>query len=259
MEVQGLVEAMSSLSTRLSETGERQREFTNSLSHELRTSLCLIQGYLQSTLRRGDNLTGSQREALEIAASEADRTIQLLKDLLDLGRINSGTMELQFNPIDLKDLLDSVIQMVDPYRERIIEVAAETQVVAQADRSQLSRVLMHLLKNAMQFSKPDRPIQVLLGQTGGKWATVQINDCGCGIAEADQARIFDPFYRVETSRCRATGGMGLGLAIVKSLLEEMGGEVTVESKLGAGSTFRVKLPLVEAARFEKRVANPNPH
>lgn len=247
MEVQGLVQAMSSLSTRLSETGERQREFTNSLSHELRTSLCLIQGYLQSTLRRGNNLTGAQREALEIAASEADRTIQLLKDLLDLGRINSGTMELQLKPIDLKELLDSVIQMIDPYRERIIEVITETQVVAQADTNQLSRVLMHLLKNAMQFSKPDRPIRILLGQTG-EWATIKISDNGCGIAEADQARIFDPFYRVETSRCRATGGMGLGLAIVKSLLEEMGGEVTVESTLGIGSTFSVKLPLMEAAK-----------
>lgn len=245
-EVQGLVYAMSSLSDRLSQTGERQREFTNSLSHELRTSLCLIQGYLQSTLRRGENLTMAQREALEVAASETDRTIQLLKDLLDLGRINSGTMELHLKPVDLKHLIESMVEMVDPYQERTIEVEATGPVIAQADISQLNRVLMHLLKNAMQFSKPDQPIQMKLWQTES-WAMLQISDCGCGIPEADQSRIFEPFYRVEASRCRATGGMGLGLAIVKSLVSEMGGDVTVESALGTGSTFTVKLPIYDAA------------
>lgn len=241
-EVQGLAQAMSTLSTRLSETGERQREFTNSLSHELRTSLCLIQGYLQSTLRRGNNLTPPQREALEIAASETDRTIQLLKDLLDLGRINSGKMELCLKPTVLNDLVDSAIHCVDPNHERIFEFNAETLVSAQVDVYQLNRVLFHLLKNAIQYSKTDQPIRIHLQQIDD-WAVLTVTDCGCGIPVADQQRIFEPFYRVETSRCRATGGMGLGLAIVKSLVEAMAGEVSVNSNLGTGSTFTVKLPV----------------
>jgi signal transduction histidine kinase len=242
VEVEGLVQAMSSLSNRLSESGERQREFTNSLSHELRTSLSLIQGYLQSTLRRGDNLTPVQREALEIASSEANRTIQLLKDLLDLGRMNSGKMELYLKPVVLNDVVESAIELVDPEQQRVIEVAAEAPVVAQADMAQLHRVFLHLLKNAMQYSKPDQPIHLKL-YSSQEWAVLQVRDYGCGIPTSEQAHIFDPFYRVEASRCRSTGGMGLGLAIVKALVEGMGGEVSVDSTLGKGSTFRVKLPL----------------
>jgi signal transduction histidine kinase len=243
-EMEGVVQAMSSLSDRLSKTGERQRDFTNSLSHELRTSLCLIQGYLESTLRRGDNLNPTQREALEVAASEADRVVKLLRDLLDLGRINSGKLELNLQPVILNDLVDQAIQLVDPAQERSIEVTASPLVVAQADASQLSRVLVHLLRNACQYSKPDRPVQVTLQQTPQQ-AIVQVQDQGCGIPVTDQDRIFDPFYRVESSRCRSTGGMGLGLAIVKSLVETMGGEVSLASESGSGSTFTVTLPAVE--------------
>lgn len=243
-EMQGFVQAMSTLSTRLFETGERQREFTNGLSHELRTSLCLIQGYLKSTLRRGDNLTVAQREALEIAESEAERTVQLLKDLLDLGRMNSSAVEFDLKPIVLNDAIDSAIEMIDPQGERLIKVEAALPVVAQADQEHLNRVLLHLLKNAKQYSKPDQPIQCQLCQTSD-WAIIQISDRGCGIPAADQPHIFEPFYRVEASRCRSTGGMGLGLAIVKSLVESMAGEVTVDSTPGLGSRFTVKLPIGE--------------
>lgn len=245
-EMQGFVEAMSSLSHHLSETGERQREFTNSLSHELRTSLCLIQGYLQRTLRKGDNLTPAQREALEVAASEAERTTQLLQDLLDLGRINSGKLELCLKPMVLNDIVESAIQTVDPQREHTIELLADGLVVGQTDMKQLSRVLVHLLKNAKQFSSPDQPIQVKLSSRGNQ-AILQVSDRGCGIPASDQSHIFEPFYRVESSRCRSTGGMGLGLAIVKALVEAMAGEVILESTSAAGSTFTVKLPLAAAA------------
>jgi signal transduction histidine kinase len=249
-EMQGLAQAMSLLTARLSESGERQREFTNGLSHELRTSLSLIQGYLKSTLRRGDNLTAAQREALEVAASEADRTIQLLKDLLDLGRMSSRAVEFHLKPVVLNDAVYSAVEMFDPQGERRIEVEAESpQVVAQADPDHLNRVLMHLLKNAKQFSKPDQPIRLRLQQTAD-WAIIHIQDRGCGIPEADQPHIFEPFYRVEASRCRATGGMGLGLAIVRSLVEAMAGEVTVESTLGTGSCFTVKLPVGKASTSE---------
>ncbi len=249
-EMQGLVQAMSLLTTRLSESGERQREFTNGLSHELRTSLSLIQGYLKSTLRRGDNLTEAQREALEVATSEADRTIQLLKDLLDLGRMSSRAVEFHLKPVVLNDAIHSAVEMIDPQGERMIEVKAESpMIVAQADPDHLNRVLMHLLKNAKQYSKPDQPIRLQLQQTSD-WAIIHIHDRGCGIPEADQPHIFEPFYRVEASRCRTTGGMGLGLAIVRSLVEAMAGEVTVESTLGMGSCFTVKLPVSKAVTPE---------
>jgi signal transduction histidine kinase len=225
IELRGLVQELSALSNRLSD--------------ELRTSLCLIQGYLNSTLRRGDNLTPVQRESLQVAASEADRMVLLLQDLLDLGRMY-GTVQCCLQPVLLNDLVKVAIQLADPEQERLIEVKAEQPVIAQGEADQLQRVLSQLLKNAKQFSKSDQPIQIQLQQTTD-WAMIQISDRGCGISEADQRRIFEPFYRVESSRCRATGGMGLGLAIALPLIKAMGGEISVESQLGLGSTFTIKL------------------
>jgi len=241
-EVEGLVKVMSSLSSRLTETGEKQRDFTNSLSHELRTSLCLVQGYLKSTLRRGENLTPTQREALEVATSEVDRTVDLLQDLLDLGRNlgQNGSTTYNLKPVLLNDLIESAVRSVDPDGDRRIELEAETLVTAQAEMKALHRVLVHLLKNAQQFSQPDQPIRIRLAQSGNL-AVIQVIDQGCGIAAADQPHLFEPFYRVEQSRCRATGGMGLGLAIVKSLVKAMNGEVSVVSQPGAGSQFTVEL------------------
>jgi signal transduction histidine kinase len=255
VELQGLVQGLSTLSDRLSENGEKQREFTNCLSHELRTSLCLIQGYLKSTLRRGDNLTLAQRESLEVAASEADRMVLLLQDLLDLGRMHGSTMQCCLQPVVLNDLVETVIELVNPQQERLIKIEANQPVLAQAEIDQLQRVLLHLLKNAKQFSKPDQPIQVRLQQTPD-WAIIQVSDRGCGISEADQRHIFEPFYRVESSRCRATGGMGLGLAIVLPLVKAMGGEISVESQLGVGSTFTIKLLAAKLARTPIQLKKP---
>jgi signal transduction histidine kinase len=103
------------------------------------------------------------------------------------------------------------------------------------------RVVNHLLENAARYAK-GQPIVIQLSETSNH-ALLQVCDRGCGIPLADQARIFEPFYRVEHSRCRSTGGIGLGLAIVKSLVEGMQGQVTVESQPGEGSVFSVMLPL----------------
>jgi signal transduction histidine kinase len=200
-----------------------------------------VQGYLQRILRKGDNLTPTQREALEVAASETQRTTKLLQDLLDLGRMHGGKFDLHLTSVYLNDALRSALQVFDPDCQQIVEIKAASSVVARADPVQLNRVLLHLLKNAKQFSQPGQPIQIRLEQQEDA-AILQISDQGCGIAEADQRHIFEPFYRVESSRCRNTGGMGLGLAIVKALVENMNGEVSVESQPEIGSTFTVKLP-----------------
>ncbi|HEY9628487.1 MAG TPA: HAMP domain-containing sensor histidine kinase [Coleofasciculaceae cyanobacterium] len=244
-EMQGLVQAFDKLSTRLIEADDQQRQFTNqftsSISHEIRTSLSLVYGYLQSTLRRCNNLTDSQKEALEVAVDETERTIQLLKDLVDLSRINSDTMEFSLEPVVLNDLVVMALEMSNLSGATVKIKTADDLVVAQADSSQLVRVVNHLLENAARYAK-GQPIVIQLSETSNH-ALLQVCDRGCGIPLADQARIFEPFYRVEHSRCRSTGGIGLGLAIVKSLVEGMQGQVTVESQPGEGSVFSVMLPL----------------
>jgi signal transduction histidine kinase len=248
-EVKELVSAFGSLSTRLSEADAQQRQFTSSISHELRTSLSLVYGYLQSTLRRCNNLTASQKEALEVAVDETERTIQLLKDLIDLARINSKSMGFQLEPVVLNDLVPAVIEMIQPPSPIAFEADAEL-ITAETDPDQLMRVLKHLIDNALRYANTDQPIVLRLSQSSasqstskiGAAAVIEVCDRGCGIPLADQPHLFEPFYRVEASRCRTTGGVGLGLAIVKSLVEGMNGQVTVHSIPNQGSTFTVKLP-----------------
>jgi signal transduction histidine kinase len=244
-EVKDLVRAFDHLSVRLSETGEQQRQFTSSMSHELRTSLSLIYGYLQSTLRRGDNLTAPQKNALEVAVGETERTIQLLGTLLDLAKINQGAIALHSIPLRLDEWLKTTKWNVwgNPDSSRLTLVAdSELSLVVQADPEKLQQVIQQLIDNAAQYSDTDRPIILALSRDRQE-AVVQVRDRGCGIPLEAQFQIFEPFYRLESSRSRATGGIGLGLAIVKSLVESMGGSVAVQSTGEEGSIFEVRLPL----------------
>jgi signal transduction histidine kinase len=239
-EVKDLVQAFDHLSSRLSETDEQQRQFTDSMSHELRTSLSLIYGYLQSTLRRCDNLTNPQKSALEVAVSETERTIQLLGTLLDLAKINQGSIALHLTDFNLNDWVQETQWIVAPHCSRLnVEIAVEEPLIIRADPEKLQQVMQQLIDNAAQYSPADRPIDLVL--SGDRQAVLQVRDQGIGIPAAERGRIFEPFYRLEASRCRSTGGMGLGLAIVKSLIESMGGSVTVQSAGERGSVFEVRL------------------
>jgi signal transduction histidine kinase len=244
-EVRDLVQAFGQLSSRLSETGEQQRLFTDSMSHELRTSLSLIYGYLQSTLRRCDNLTDPQKNALEVAVGETERTIELLGTLLDLAKLNQGKTSLHPIAFNLIDWLQETQWSIAPESSRLtVEILAKAPVTVQADPEKLQQVVQQLLDNAAQYSAADQPVHLILLREP-ETAIIQVRDRGIGIPTAEQTRIFEPFYRLEASRCRSTGGIGLGLAIVKSLTESMGGSVTVQST-GEGSVFEVKLPILES-------------
>jgi signal transduction histidine kinase len=240
-EVKDLVQAFSQLSARLNATGVQQQQFTDSMSHELRTSLSMIYGYLQSTLRRGDNLTDPQKNALEVAVGETERTIQLLGTLLDLAKANQGSMSFHRIPLDLPSWLQNA--RWDLPRPLALEIDSSPLIV-QTDPEKLHQIIQHLLTNAAQYSKPDTPIALTL-QTQNQEAVIQVRDRGCGIPAVALPHIFDPFYRVEASRCRSTGGIGLGLAIVKTLTERMGGRVAVQSVEKEGSTFEIRFPIAK--------------
>ncbi len=230
---------------RLSEAWEHQRQLVSNVSHELRTPLTIVSGYLQSTLRRGSNLTPPQREALEIAASETDRTIQLLQDLLDLARADSGRMHFHLEPLLLNNLLDEVVSLANKYGDRLIDREIPAQpLTIKADPSRLQQILLNLIDNAVKYSDADSPINVKLDQHQGQ-ARIQVCDRGIGIPLSHQTRIFERFYRVDEARSRTTGGTGLGLSIVKTLIEGMGGNISVQSQPDKGSIFIVTFPLVD--------------
>ncbi len=243
-EVKNLAQAFNLLLSRLSASWERQRQFVGDASHELRTPLTIVQGYLQSLLRRSQNLTDAQRDALETATSETERTVRLLQDLLDLARADNGQVRFRLEPLVVNELVDEVVAIARNVDDRTITIQAETLVEAQADRDRLKQILINLINNAMNYSKVDQPIVIRLTTVKQK-ACIQVIDKGVGIALVDQPRIFERFYRVDEARTRSTGGTGLGLAIVKSLVNGMGGELSLQSKPGEGSTFSVLLPSVD--------------
>jgi signal transduction histidine kinase len=240
-EVRELARMLDAMLLRISESLEQQRQFASNLSHELRTPLSIVSGYLQSLLRRRSNLSSSQTEALEIAAAETDRTIQLLQQLLDLARADSGHLHFHQEEVCLTDLIHEIVELSRSHSDHPIEVEVVPNLYIKTDRSRLTQALLNLIDNAVKYSKPQEPIIIKLTQTEAQ-TMIQVIDSGCGIPLVQQSRIFERFYRIDQARDRATGGVGLGLAIVKSLIEGMGGQVKVWSKPDEGSVFTVTLP-----------------
>lgn len=238
-EVHELAQTCNSMISRLSAAWDQQKRFVSDVSHELRTPLTLVHGYLQSTLRRGSNLTVPQREGLEIASAEAERTIHLLQELLDLARAEGGHLRFQMELESVDEIVREVLEMGQYGGNRIQSDLAP--VKAWVDRNKLKQVLINIVDNALKYSETDRPVVVTLKEQSDR-AQIAVKDSGRGIPLSDLTKIFEPFYRVDECRSRVTGGTGLGLSIVKTLVEGMNGTLEVRSKLDEGSIFTVSLP-----------------
>lgn len=250
-EVQELVRSYNLMLTRLAKAWTQQKRFVNDVSHELRTPLSLIQGYLESTLRRGSNLTPPQRQGLEIAAAETDRTVQLLTELLDLARLENGQLALILKPTNLVTVVQEAIRLSESdqtVRSRIVVECLEPPPIVKADALKLRTVLVELLNNALRYSPPPQPVQVVVSVRDA-WATVQVQDQGVGIPATSQPSVFDPFYRVDENRAPTTGGTGLGLTLVRSLVEAMAGQVSLQSQPNQGSTFTITLPMEDTSQW----------
>ncbi|WP_009545554.1 sensor histidine kinase [Crocosphaera subtropica] len=241
-EVKELAGTLQTTLTRLSHAWDNQRQLVSNVSHELRTPLTVVSGYLQSTLRRGNNLTDMQREALETASSEADRTVQLLQDLLDLARAEHGGMYFNLETIVLNELLTELEGMVHQYPIPVKLSLPDQLIKVKGDKNRLKQVFLNLIDNAVKYSHSPEPITLKLSHNKQQ-AKIEVCDRGVGIPLADQTRIFERFYRVDEARSRNVGGTGLGLSIVKTLVEGMGGSINVISQLNQGTTFVILLPL----------------
>ncbi|WP_271254796.1 sensor histidine kinase [Pseudanabaena sp. Chao 1811] len=240
-EVRGLVQAFNETLLRLSSAWEQQHQFVGNVSHELRTPLTVINGYLQSLLRRGDNLSIYQQQALETASAETDRTITMLQDLLDLARADSGNLHFRQSPVFLNTLVAEVAKMSEKVSDRPVKLLATDQdIVALADQDRLQQVLINLVDNAIKYSA--EPVEIQLESTADQ-AIIHICDRGIGISLQHQNRIFERFYRADEAATRSRDGTGLGLAIAKSLIEGMHGRITLRSKPNEGSIFTIALPL----------------
>lgn len=244
-EVRELAQTLNEMLFRLSQSWEQQRQLIGDISHELRTPLSVAYGSLQCIHRRGASLNETQREMLDTALTETDRTIQLLQSLLELARADNGCLYLHAEKLNLNALVSHLVEMSERLHHHTICLeAAQPEIWLYADRNCFNQILTNLIDNAVKYSPSDQPILIHLAQTDTE-TTIQVKDCGCGIPVEQQARIFDRFYRLDDARSRATGGVGLGLSIVKTLVDGMGGEIEVWSKPGEGSMFTITFPSLQ--------------
>lgn len=229
--------------TELRRLEEMRRDFVANASHELKTPITAIRGFAEILGRPGIS-DEDRAKQLVIIQQNADRLSLLVDDLLELSRIESGRSRHQPTQLDLCNLAGQVIEDLRPMlsaRQISAEMACEGQVHAHADAFATQQILRNLIDNAAKYTDPGGHVVVRLWRDSAG-AQFAVQDDGIGIKPADQARIFERFYRVDETRSRALGGTGLGLAIVKHLAQSAGGEIHVTSVHGEGSTFTVTLP-----------------
>jgi two-component system OmpR family sensor kinase len=232
----------------------RMRQFIADAAHELRTPLTSIRGYAE-LFRRGaaarpEDLARSMRRIEE----EATRMGVLVEDLLLLARLDQGR-PLEWRTLDLSAIAADAAadaQAVQP--DRPISYDSSGTVLVKGDEARLRQVAANLVQNALVHTPPGTPVSVSVRRQGSV-AVLEVADAGPGIAPDHAARIFERFYRADSSRARNSGGTGLGLAIVASLAAAHGGRASVETAPGAGARFRVELPALDAA---SRPAAPLP-
>lgn len=220
-----------------------RQDFVANVSHELRTPLSSIKGYAETLLDGAVEDKGHAREFIGIIHQESDRLANLINDLLDLARIESGNMELSKAPFDVLAVAKRAVEsMGGQARAKSIKlgITAFSGVLplAVGDEFGFRQVLTNLLDNALKYTPEGGGVTISVEAAGG-FLQVNVADTGIGISPADIPRIFERFYRVDKARSRNQGGTGLGLSIVKHIVESHGGEVFVESEVGQGSTFGV--------------------
>jgi two-component system OmpR family sensor kinase len=232
----------------LRQLDELKGEFVSAVSHELRTPLTSIKGYLESVLGGETGpLNELQREELEIVYRNATRLQDLTNDLLTLTRLESGRIEIELRPLDLCGLLDELREELEPAaRERRLDIRTDCghALEVEADGLRLHQALGNLVANAIKFSREDERVELrALGRDGE--VLIEVSDRGVGIPADEVPRLKERFYRASTAG--DAQGTGLGLAITGEIVERHGGRLEVESEVGAGSTFRIRLPAARPA------------
>jgi two-component system phosphate regulon sensor histidine kinase PhoR len=221
-----------------------KRDFIANVSHEFRTPLATIQGYAETLLEGGLEDESNRRRFVEIIQANGVRLNNIAADLLTLSELEFGS-GAQPSPISLNDALGGAIRAIEP-AAHLMNVQLRADPIPDWYLSgygiRLEQALLNLLDNAVKFNRPNGEVYVRVHERSEHQIEIRVSDSGLGIPPGDRSRIFERFYRVDKARSREVGGTGLGLSIVKHAVEQMGGNVVVESELGKGSTFIVTLP-----------------
>lgn len=249
-EVRLLGEAFNEMSAQVNASQQSQRDFVANVSHELKTPLTSVQGFAQAILDGTAKTPGAQQKAAQVIYDESGRMYRMVLDLLDLAKLDAGTADLRMGEVALDMLLDAVVERFGPQSAR-----AEAEIIRQGDSlpqvtgdgDRLAQVFDNLVENALKHTPAGGQVQIS-SEVQDKHVIIRVQDSGSGIPPEEAARIFERFYQLDKSR---KGGpahsVGLGLAIARQIVQAHGGEIGVESVVGEGSVFTVRLPVSHPA------------
>lgn len=233
--------------TQLRRLETMRRDFVGNVSHELKTPLTAIRGMVETLLDDPEAPPEIQRRFLQKVQAQAERMSNLVADLLSLSRLESGAT-LDRMPLDLRDPALASVKALLPVAEakevKLVVEMPKTPLLIDGEDESLRQAITNLLDNAIKYSPRQKSVTLRVFSQNNQ-AFLEVEDHGIGIEAHHRERIFERFYRVDKARSRELGGTGLGLAIVKHICLALGGEVTVDSTPGRGSTFRIRLPLAE--------------
>lgn len=221
-----------------------RKDFVANVSHELRTPLTSIKGYLEALSEMESFLPADGKKFLSILQKQSERMENIVSDLLQLAKIESGKEKLQLSAIPVHPFLEKIVSSLSSLAQKkgqSVEIHASEDLCLQADPDKLSRILINLLENAIKYT-PEKGKIIVGGHKRDHWIDLYVKDNGIGIPPTDQTRIFERFFRVDRARSRELGGTGLGLSIVKHLMEAHGGTIAIESYPNEGSTFTARFP-----------------
>ncbi|HVE75898.1 MAG TPA: ATP-binding protein [Actinomycetota bacterium] len=229
-------------------TSEREMErlkadFVAVIGHELRTPLTLIQGFVKTLIKRGDQLTDDQKQdSLSTIETQSGRLGRLIEDLLYLSRIERTRPTLELKEIDLVEVTRTLVQEFRGRQSaREITLRGPGELRMMLDETKIEQVLFHIIDNACKYSEPDAPVNIALSSQADE-VNISVKDRGIGILSGDLPHLFERFHQIDQTSTRKAGGTGVGLYICKSLVEAHGGRIEVDSAWGKGSTFKIVIP-----------------
>ena len=240
-EIGRLARSFNHMMDKVSASFERQKRFSASAAHELKTPLATILVNLEVLELDGKTSPDRMEKVLTIVKANTERMIRLVEDLMRLTSDKDHEMEEE---VELSEVFAITLDELSPLiRKKDLTVSIENtpDISLTGSRVMLYRVMSNLLENAAKYNREHGSISIVTGRDDNG-VTVKIEDTGIGIPEEALSHIFEPFYRVDQSRSRAVGGAGLGLPLVKDIVEKHGGEVTVKSAAGEGTTFILRFP-----------------
>jgi two-component system phosphate regulon sensor histidine kinase PhoR len=219
-----------------------RREFLQNLSHEFKTPIFAIQGYVDTLLEGALNNPAVNKRFLENTAKNVDRMVNLVSQLDEISKLESGEQPLNKSNFIIQELVKEVCESLSiKISERLIKCSikkgCEVPVSVFADKEKIKQVLTNLVSNATKYGKDGGNIVASIYRTDGKHVLIEISDDGIGIHEEHLPRIFERFYRTDAGRSRNLGGTGLGLAICKHIIEAHGQAIHVRSKIDVGTTI----------------------